>query len=118
MLKALRRFFGIRPAWARRVGYLELTPDQIGRLDEIRREIGMSDELFLLQIACDAEATKRLQRFIYGALKARTPEMPQRLLLARLVRNRLAAAVRGGGDLFGLAATTARRRHPQNRQRP
>lgn len=98
------RFFGLPPRWARRVAYLELTRNQIERLDAIRRAIGVSDEVFLLQIACDAEATKRLQRFIYGSLKRQTPEMPERLLLARLVRNRLAAARQGGGDLFGLAS--------------
>lgn len=63
----------------------------------------MSDEVFLLQIASDLEGTKRLQRFIYHWLQRKTPEIPERLLLAKLVRNRLAAAQLGGSDLFGLA---------------
>ena len=82
---------------------MELTRDQIRRLETIRREIGVSNEVFLLQIASDLEGTKRLQRFIYHWLQRKTPEMPERHLLARLVRNRLAAAQLGGGDLFGLA---------------
>jgi hypothetical protein len=98
----LARLFRVLPGWARRVGYLELTRNQIRRLEAIRRRIGASDEIFLLQLASDPEGTKRLQRFIYGWLKRKTPEMPERLLLARLVRNRLAAAQLGGGDLFGL----------------
>ncbi len=103
-MRLLTRFFGVRPSWARRVGYLELTRKQIRRLEAIRLEIGVSDQVFLLQIAADPEGTKRLQRFIYGWLKRKAPEMPERLLLARLVRNRLTAAQLGGGDLFGLAA--------------
>jgi hypothetical protein len=99
----LTRFLRARPGWARRVGYLELTRNQIGRLEAIRRRIDVSDEVFLLQIASDPEGTKRLQRFIYHWLQRKTPEMPERLLLAKLVKNRLAAALLGGGDLFGLA---------------
>jgi hypothetical protein len=73
-------------------------------LEAIRRRIGASDEVFLLQISADPEGTRRLQRFIYGWMKRKAPEMPERLLLARLVRNRLTAAQLGGGDLFGLAS--------------
>jgi hypothetical protein len=85
------------------VRYLELTRNQIRRLEIIRRGIGVSDEVFLLQLAADPEGTKRLQRFIYHEIQRKTPEMPERLLLAKLVRNRLTAAQLGGGDLFGLA---------------
>jgi hypothetical protein len=103
-VRLLWRILGVRPGWARRVGYLELTRKQIRRLEAIRLKIGVSDEVFLLQLAADPEGTKRLQRFIYGWLKRKTPEMPERLLLAKLVRNRFAAAQLGGGDLFGLAS--------------
>jgi hypothetical protein len=103
-VRLLTRLLGVRPGWARRVGYLELTRNQTRRLEAIRQRVGVSDEVFLLQLASDPEGTKRLQRFIYGWLKRKTPEMPERLLLARLVRNRFTAARLGGGDLFGLAS--------------
>jgi hypothetical protein len=95
--------FWFRPRWARRVDYLDLTRDQMRRLESIRREVGVDHEPFVLQIVADPESTKRLQRLLFATLKQRTPLMPDRLLLARLVRNRLTAARAAGHDLFNLA---------------
>ncbi|MSO23025.1 MAG: hypothetical protein EXQ58_07195 [Acidobacteria bacterium] len=100
---ALSGFGTKQPDWVPGLPkHIQLTDDQIRRLEAIREEAGVPSQEFELHIASHPECSKMIQREIFAAMKAQSPGTLDELLLAYLIHSRLLSAVFTGEDLFGM----------------
>jgi hypothetical protein len=74
------------PQWARNMpSYLNLSPDQIVRLETLRRQIDVPHEEFFLHIMSHPKMMERSIRHNYNEIKARQPNQSEQRLLSEVL---------------------------------
>ncbi|MBA3834111.1 MAG: hypothetical protein H0X34_19920 [Chthoniobacterales bacterium] len=93
------------PTWATGLfPHIELTKDQLSRLESIRLDAGVSDESMELHIQTHPECTKMLQRKLFWEIKDSNPSAPDEMILMHLFYSRLLTAKQQGFGLLGVSA--------------
>ena len=96
------------PEWAKELlPHLDLSADQIRRLEAIRVEFGIEETPFVLHLTGHTETTKRLQRRFYLQIQQQMPGASERDVLKHLLLTRLYTAIEHGMDLFELSELEA-----------
>jgi hypothetical protein len=93
------------PEWARRLfPHIQLTVDQLARLESIRLDAGADELSMELHIQTHPECTKMLQRKLFAEIKSSDPTLPDEMILMHLFYSRLLTARRQGLGLLGVNA--------------
>lgn len=98
---------GRLPEWAERLPpNLDLSAEEIRRLESLRQRAGDSHDGFVLHILSHSETTRRILRRQYELITAGRPEssLDERMAVLLLSRARLATMT--GGDLWGLGSVS------------
>lgn len=77
------------PKWSRLSGNIKLvlSKKQISELEKLRRELKIHHEPFFLAVSASSEFGKKIIEQDYNYLKSQHPEMPEKKLLAFLLKN-------------------------------
>ena len=103
-----RFLFRSQPEWVERLQpHMRPAPDQIKRLEALRRRLGVSHDEFHLHIAGHPATTRKVQHHFYNDLKRRRRHLDHDQRLAALVTSRWQASLNAGQDYFGLGQCNA-----------